>query len=109
MSDARIKLIATHVRKYLENLTLEERGDLFSKFPAGACGDASLLLHSLLSDEGIDVTCVVSAQRYDEITNSHPTHAWVDWKGAVIDITADQFDPKNEKIYIGPKTALHNA
>lgn len=55
-------------------------------FPTGCCADASLLVGQVLLDNEIDDIRII----YGE-DSENKTHAWLESKEFLIDITADQF------------------
>lgn len=72
------------------------------EFPAGACGDASLLLAQFLEDLGFRGATYVAGLR------DRYTHAWLELEDLIVDITVDQFaaDPEALLMLDGiPKTA----
>jgi hypothetical protein len=58
-------------------------------FPAGACGDATLLLARYLRDKGHDGFVYICGVREGR------SHAWLKRESLIVDITGDQF-PENE-------------
>ncbi|MEG2740467.1 hypothetical protein [Clostridium sp.] len=84
-----IKEIATKFR-----FVLQEFNDdyILCDFPLGCCGDTSKLLGYYLKQEKNIQTIYVSGG------SGH--HAWLEYEGYIIDLTADQFDNVNEKVII---------
>lgn len=83
-------------RNALENLNMEYTPTAFQYFPFGACGDASDILAEHLKSlgaSGIEYVCGIS----DELGS----HAWLEIDGEIIDITSDQFEGIDIKVYIG--------
>ena len=78
-------------------------------FPAGACGDACVLLGAYLHDLGLGTFTYVLGSRPDPRTPGAPySHAWLaSADGTVIDITAHQFPEFTEPVYVGVPTAFH--
>jgi hypothetical protein len=91
----KIKNAATKFRLAIEGLDRSQLSDGFSRFPWGACSDASLLLAAFLKDEGFGTFELVSAH------GKAGTHAWLQQDGIVIDITADQFTDFDAAVYVG--------
>ncbi len=60
----------------------------FNDFPAGACMDSSILLGILLNKNGYGIFDLVSGWSN---TEHFYTHAWLEDREHLIDITADQF------------------
>jgi hypothetical protein len=63
-------------------------------FPAGACGDASLLLGEYLKLKGFSPLEYVVGFRGEQ------SHAWLELGGILIDITADQFESIEEAVIV---------
>ena len=81
-----IKPLAFAVRQILERYSRSHNDAMFENFPKGTCGPtAELLGRYLLESAGMQAG-YVGGERPGGIT-----HAWVDVKGIVVDITADQF------------------
>lgn len=75
--------LASLVRTELQRGGFRSRG--LADFPEGACGDASLLLGQLLSDEGLGQWWYCTGH-----LNGN-SHAWLERGGVIVDLTADQF------------------
>ncbi len=91
MNIARVEALAIQVRQAIEEIPRSLRPITLSAFPAGACGDASLLLGTFFKDEGLEGFIYVSAQRGSKADDTWTSHAWLAYGGLVVDITADQF------------------
>jgi hypothetical protein len=72
----------------------ESPASFFERFPRGCCGDASDLLSKYLASKEIRVEYVWG------INSNRASHAWLEYRGLVIDLTADQFPEINEKVII---------
>ena len=75
----------------------------FSDFPNACCGDSPDLLAQYLMDNSIDSTIrlkyVHGSYRYDDFENFF-SHAWLVVDGTyIVDITADQRQFKNKRIF----------
>lgn len=70
---------------------------LFSRFPRGCCGDASILLGHYLMKNGIE-TDYVCGTYYGEDSFDRQSHAWLQINEIVIDVTGDQF--KNDRTFL---------
>lgn len=73
----------------------------FNWFPKGSCMDASILLGIILQENGIDSLTYVSAEY------GVSTHSWLEYKGYLIDITADQFEGQHPKVMIEKLSEIH--
>ena len=85
------------VRKGLELAAKHNlnRDEMFYLFPKGCCGSASEVLACWLPRQGEDDWYeYVHGWRNDE------SHAWLEYKGLIIDITADQFPEITEKVIV---------
>jgi len=104
MEQSKIELIydaCKKTREHLETHPVIFRSSQPSTYPKGWCGTASRELQTLLKQHGI-----VAVIRHG---NAHPeniesgdrmNHAWLEYEGYIIDITADQF---NDRGYSNPK------
>jgi hypothetical protein len=83
--------IALNFRKSVE-LTMKER-TLFTifSFPNGACGPVTRLLGTFLQEKDLGASDYICGERWIEQRKSTQTHAWLQKKSLIIDITADQF------------------
>jgi hypothetical protein len=69
-------------------------------FPAGCCGNVSQnYLIQRMHNAGFTETVYVNGS-----SEKYPSHSWLEYKGYIIDITADQFpEMKNHPIIINKK------
>lgn len=77
-----------------------------SQFPSGCCGDASQTLATYLHSE-LGIICDYIQGKKGGKYNEIGSHGWLEIKGIVIDITADQFNDRGyelQDVYVGPKT-----
>ena len=97
------KELSMRFRAAIESMDAKEFGEStwFSNFPRGCCGDAAELLSKYLIDNNIK-THYVSGMR------SGQSHAWLEYDGYIIDITADQFPEINVKVQITKDTSWHS-
>lgn len=91
---------ASRFRIALERLTGRLRAISLKEFPYGSCGDTSDLLGMFLSDSINVQTEYVSGKWKNR------THAWLECRGLIIDITADQFGG-NESVLVTTDSAWH--
>ena len=100
-----IRYLASRFRQGIE--TAHEKGlfrtQPFSNFPNACCGDAPELLAQYLMDNTIDADirfkCMYGSYRYDDFENFFG-HSWLVVDGSyIVDITADQRQFKNKKIF----------
>ena len=72
-------------------------------FPRGACGDASLLLARYFKDEGLSGFDYVLGQR------DGCSHAWLERRGLIVDITGDQFEEFSVDVFVGRDSVWHKS
>jgi|GEM_PF-2284380 len=82
--------IASEFRKAIEELKYQGLlgNSPLSDFPHGCCGYVSELLAMYLYEKGYFSKYIVGSKQVDNI---NPTYVWLETKGFVVDITADQF------------------
>ncbi len=74
----------------------------FINFPRGACGDTCEVLAEILKELEYGSFRYVAGRR-----KNGNSHAWLEQRGLIIDITADQFDEITESIYVGPSNSWY--
>jgi hypothetical protein len=94
-SKAALEEIIIKFRKALEKPHVKESYIGFRHFPRGSCSDSSDLLGHYLTDNGLGRFDLVSGENANG-----QTHAWLENNEYIIDITADQFENKSEKVII---------
>lgn len=82
-----IAQICFRVRDAIEKLKRDSF--LLKEFPLGCCRDTTLILSMVLLEYGFKDTIYCSKDLDDEI----PSHAWLEYKEYILDLTADQFGP----------------
>ncbi|NEK40683.1 hypothetical protein GR250_04470 [Rhizobium leguminosarum] len=97
-----LKALATDFRARLESYR-NDHGLTIQSFPAGACGDASILLAHHLTQHGFGPFRYMCGRRGDA------THAWLSHGELIIDITADQFDDFAEPVFVSSASTWHDA
>ncbi len=87
--------LASTFRLLIENTNEKDFGKStwFNDFPFGCCADTSELLAEYLRGNGVETQLVRG-------TYGVLTHAWLEYKDYIIDITADQFCDVQEKIIV---------
>jgi hypothetical protein len=94
--------IAKMFRETVESINRHDftsRCQLSHSFPRGACGDTSMLLGKFLLDY-YKIDCDYVCGSCLEEGKEHWTHAWLEYKGLKIDITADQFNEVSERVIV---------
>ena len=101
----RISQAASEFRSALNLVEAETwRKVTISAFPRGACGHCSELLARYLFDElGIEATYAAGDVRH--MVNGE-SHAWLEFNGLYIDISADQFGLP--EVIVEHRSALHD-
>lgn len=85
-----ILLYLERARYYFEKLAKQPTGNyLFERFPKGCCGNVSHILGCFLISQGYKNVRYVAGER--TVNDQYQIHAWLEWDGWIIDITADQF------------------
>ena len=99
--------IATRFREALESLPNHELPVTLQNFPCGSCGDATLLLGTYLIEQGFPPFSYMLGERGERLEENWTSHAWLEREGIIIDITADQFLDKEDKVLIVQDSAWH--
>ncbi|MBL0385622.1 hypothetical protein JJB07_03070 [Tumebacillus sp. ITR2] len=73
-----------------------------SRFPRGACGDTSDLLAMYLVDNGFSNVSYVCGM------DGSQSHAWLEFDGWLVDITADQFVGVDESVIVTKDRSFHD-
>lgn len=118
-----IEYLSSRFRRGIEMAHEERlfRKPPFSDFPNGCCGDTPELLAQYLIDNNTDrnirCRCVYGTYRYDGFENIYG-HKWLVVDASyIVDITADQGQFKNERIfpqdaiqpcYVGTNSKFHS-
>ena len=97
-----IEILARQFRDAIERTPSNELPITMQAFPAGACGDATLLLGHYLIAHGLDAFDYVLGERDDH------SHAWLQQGTLIVDITADQFAEIDEPILITTNPVWHD-
>ena len=101
----RIRIVAEVTRNAIENYPKAKRDIGLQNFPRGACGHASAILGQCLKDFlGIEFDYV--AGQFKDKANL-PSHAWLQSKDYIVDITADQFEDIDIKVWVTAKSNWH--
>lgn len=95
------------MRTAIELLPVNTRSATLTHFPAGACGDSSLLLGAYLHDLGFGGFRYVSAARGDRDDNTWTSHAWLERGRLIVDITADQFPDAPSGVIVSHRSRWH--
>jgi hypothetical protein len=95
------KRIAANFRKAI--LKIKDYCPLegLKNFPTGSCGDAALLLGHHLNNLGYEHVLLISGYK------GNRSHAWIQVKDLIIDITADQFEGIDEKVTVTQDDKWH--
>ncbi len=70
-------------------------------FPNGACGDAALLLGHHLAELGHGEFRYYLGWRYGR------SHAWLQSRSVIVDITADQFEDFDDPVFVSDWSSWH--
>lgn len=101
----RIRMVAEAARKVIENCPKVKRDVGLQNFPRGACGHASAILGQYLNDfMGIEFD-YMAGQLKDK--GNLQSHAWLQNKEFIVDITADQFEDIDIKVWVTSQSKWH--
>lgn len=98
----RIKSLAVKFRKAILKTPIDKLPITCKFFPRGACGDASLLLATHLTNSGYGKFVYVTGRRNGQ------QHTWLEKNGLIIDITADQFGEVIEEVIVTTDRTFHD-
>lgn len=108
--DRLLRRISTIFRETIESMEQSEfpvTCQLHHSFPGGACGDTSMLLGNfLLREYYIDSTYICGSSLIEG--REQWTHAWLEYAGYKLDITADQFEEVNDKVIVCKSHVLYD-
>ena len=107
MEMAVLQALAKRMRSAIECLPPSELPFAMTGFPAGACGDASLLLGAYLVDSGFSGFEYVCGERGSVVDNTWTSHAWLQSGELTVDITADQFEDAPGKVIVAAPSQWH--
>lgn len=79
----------------------------FESFPGGSCGETVLLLGHYLISKGFGEFDYMLGELDSEIEDQGPSHAWLQQKKLIVDITADQFEDFNDPIFVKSHSLWH--
>ncbi|TBC53783.1 hypothetical protein ELH27_37080 [Rhizobium leguminosarum] len=97
-----LELLAKRFRDAIERIPPQQLPITLQSFPAGACGDATLLLGHYLKAQGLGPFDYVLGERQDH------SHAWLQQGEVIIDITADQFPEVDEAVIVTATPTWHH-
>ena len=98
----KLKRLATEFRVAIENCErVRAFIATFRRFPHGSCGEAILLLAKYLEENGCGT--------FDYILGNRDgySHAWLQQRNIIVDITADQFDDNHDPVIVGVDNSWH--
>lgn len=102
--------LASRWRRAIERTTRASFPGL-AAFPQGACGDASLLLAEYLRDQACAYDdALYVAGEFESEKGFGGGHAWLEWRGIIVDITSDQFDHgPRVPVFVAAVSSWHSA
>lgn len=107
METQRIRELALQFRCAIESIPPEDRPIGMQSFPAGACGDTSLLFGAYLVDQGFTGFKYICGERGSKADNSWTSHAWLVHGTLVADLTADQFSDAPAPVIVSNPSPWH--
>ena len=99
----KITALASEFRKAIEICNKNYLPITLRSFPKGSCGDAVLLLAKYLEDNGFGKFNYVVGERAGK------SHAWLQNKDLIVDITADQFNDNKFSIIVTIDNSWHSS
>lgn len=96
-----IRDLVTEFRHAIEKCPRSSLPITFAHFPRGSCGDAALMVGKYLDVHGHGGFFYVVGFRNDQ------SHAWLQRRGLVVDITADQFEDQPNSVIVSTDSAWH--
>lgn len=103
-----IRTIVDDFRFALEKCERRSLSIGLQDFPAGACGDVSLILGHFLLENGFQgFDYVLGELLHDTSEVQLQSHAWLQFDSIVVDITADQFNDVDEKVIVRYNSKWH--
>jgi len=106
MNETKIREAAVNFRNAIE-LCSASLGVAFNNFPKGSCGDTVLMLGTYLIDMNLGKFQYVLGNLGSHKNGTWKSHAWLQSNDLIVDITADQFDERTEKVIVGKETIWH--
>jgi hypothetical protein len=103
-----VERAAKRMRCAIETLARHELPFGMQDFPAGACGDTSLLLGAYLVDCGYQGFEYTAAERRWSVDGVSASHAWLSCENLVVDITADQFPDGPAAVIVSSQSVWHS-
>jgi hypothetical protein len=103
-----VERAAKRMRCAIEAIPRHELPFGMQDFPAGACGDTSLLLGAYLVDCGSQGFEYTAAERGRAVDETWASHAWLSCGNLVVDITADQFRDGPAAVIVSSQSVWHS-
>lgn len=101
-------LFLVEARNYFEERGKQPIGNfLFERFLIGCCGNVSHILGCFLISQGHKNVRYFAGER--TVNEQYQTHAWLEWDGWIIDITADQFADGPSAVFMKRDTEFHRS
>ncbi len=105
-----LELLTAAAQKFRRAIETSNKSALpvtLQNFPHGSCGDVVLLLGTYLLESGYGEFGYALGERGDLRTNTWKSHAWLEKKNLVVDITADQFPEISENVIVCLDSGWH--
>ena len=107
MDLSNLRILAGEMRAAIDSLPREHLPYSMKDFPAGACGDTSILLGAYLVDCGHRGFEYICGERGSHDAGDWTSHAWLARGELVIDITADQFPDAPAAVIVESPSPWH--
>lgn len=92
-----LKILCSNIRKSIELTQFQT--SLLKYFPKGCCRDASIIIAEIIKEKGFEGVFYCNR----EIDEYFVSHAWLEYRTYILDLTADQFGDQFEKVIVIPK------
>ncbi|NLQ16861.1 hypothetical protein HGG82_04400 [Marinomonas sp. M1K-6] len=100
-----IRLYLQCARNYFEDLAKQQETIFLSV--SQKISTASHTLGCFLISQGYEKVCYAAGER--TVSEQYQTHAWLEWNGWIIDITADQFADGPSAVFMERGSEFHRS
>jgi hypothetical protein len=103
----RLRTLAERVRRAIEGTAPSERAGMLSEFPRKCCHHGTNILALHLSELGLSDLTRATGERHTKTKTSW--HVWIEHRGVIVDITADQFGKSFLPVIVTRRSRWHAA
>ncbi len=108
MNIPKIEKTALDFRDAIERCS-KSLGISFEQFPLGSCGDTVPLLGAYLTELDLGEFMYMEGHLGKPENGTWRSHAWLQHKELVVDITADQFPEIDQKVIVAVNSEWHQS